>query len=637
MALQSNIELINILKSLVPISNLSRDNIELISGHAELRKVEEDGIIFSEGDSDEYVYYLLQGELELISTNSTNFHIVAGTDGARYPLAQFQPRQYTAKAVHDSIVLLVDRNLLDSLLVGNSSDNSDANNGVEVNDIDSDENDDWMTRILQSPLYTSISVENIQKIFSRIESIDVNKGDVIISQGEEGDYYYIIQIGRCQISRKPSAKSQDINLAELREGDAFGEEAIIANLKRNASVKMLSDGRLMRLNKSDFRELILEPILQVINFESATDKVKQGVVWLDVRYPDEYQDFSTESSINIPLNLLRLQLGKLDNEKQYITCCDTGSRSSIAAYILAQHGYKVFQLEAGLKSIVTNNEHKRSESNDSNDKANSADILPFKKDIEVEQDINNIHMLNDEFKSEIDLLRQELGLVKEQLQDLMHIKTIASDLKKSVIDATEKRLKNQQDKINLQTQSVNKLVQQTHKMRDNIEEEKGYIYKELKKNSQEQEQRILGIKQEINERFHIEEKKVHDFYTWKADVIENIKKMKEDSEKKYLALKIEQNMTNTDINIQNKVKVEPIEKNDDQTVNQKDMLDSDLKQWVLEQTANGLSPVNREIENEKRKIVEKANIRAEKSRQISKVHDKALASEIDALLKHSEK
>ncbi len=98
MALQSDIELINVLQSLVPISNLSKDNIELIAASSNVQSFVKDYIVFSEGDNDEYAYYLLEGELELISMNSTNFHVVSGTDDARYPLAQFRPRQYTAKA-----------------------------------------------------------------------------------------------------------------------------------------------------------------------------------------------------------------------------------------------------------------------------------------------------------------------------------------------------------------------------------------------------------------------------------------------------------------------------------------------------------------------------------------------------------
>lgn len=135
MALQTDIELVDVLKSLVPISNLSKDAIASIAASSNVKTFAKDYIVFNEGDNDKYAYYLLGGELELISTNSTNFHIISGTDDARYPLAQFQPRQFTAKAVTDSLMLILNRTFLDSLLVVNKVTGSTMSNGVEVNDL----------------------------------------------------------------------------------------------------------------------------------------------------------------------------------------------------------------------------------------------------------------------------------------------------------------------------------------------------------------------------------------------------------------------------------------------------------------------------------------------------------------------
>ena len=638
MVLQSDLELINFLKSLVPISNLSKDNIELLVGSSSLQNVAGDHIVFNEGDSDEFAYYLLEGELELISTNNTNFRIVSGTDDARYPLAQFQPRQYTAKAVVDSLILVLDRNLLDSLLVGHKENLSSFNDGVEVSDLENEDSGDWMTKILQSPLYTSISVENIQKIFSRIESIDVSKNDVIVKQGENGDYYYIIQSGRCRISRRPTPGAQDITLAELREGNSFGEEGIISNLKRNASVTMLTDGCLMRLSKNDFKELILNPILKKVDLDLAQQMVAQGAIWLDVRYPDEHQDFSIEGSMNIPLNLLRMQVRKLDDRKQYITCCDTSSRSAIAAYILAQHGYQAFQLNIGLKHLFRRTEPRQPEPKIiEKEQTDSAEILPFKKS--SNEDIaGKIHVLNAEFQDEINQLRKELDIVRDQFQELLHIKTIASDLKKSVMDETEEKLKVQRERITLQTRNANKLILQAQKMQTDLEQEKRQIYKEVAKHRQEQEKTMLHIQEEINKRLVEEEKKMQAFYSWKANEIEKIKQYKKEAEQEYLAHRMKQEVKKSDHEISSQFeRLESIKNDMKEYQEQEDEISKDLRYWLSEQVSNDLSPINREIANSKRKLIEEANKRAERSKQVSKAHDKALSSEIDALLKNSEK
>ena len=614
---QSNFELASILKTLIPISNLTKDNIELIVSGSSVKAVSKGNIVFSEGDNDDYAFYLLKGELILISTDNTDFRIYSETDGARYPLAQFQPRQYTASAVEDSLILCIDKTLLDSLLIGNDADIVRCDSGLEVNDIGNDEDEDWMTRILQSPLYTNISVENIQKIFSKIESIDVSEGDVIVNQGDNGDYYYIIQSGRCQISRKPTPTAQDINLAQIREGDAFGEEAIIANTKRNASVAMLTDGRLMRLSKDDFVELILFSILQKVDFETAQAIEDKGAIWLDVRYPDEYQDYSLEGSINIPLNLLRLQVGKLDRSKQYITCCDSGSRCSIAAFILAQHGYDVYQLNSGLKVHFRHVDKDQTEIIKIDD-LSSADILPFKtNDTADEKFTERDNVIHDELNG----LRQELESIRGKFKEILHIKDIASEIKNSVVELTDKKFKEQREKINLQTQNTNKLIQQAKKMHDDIEQERQSIYKVVAIQQQKHEAAVAHFQAEINKRFLEEEKKMQAFYSWKANEIEKIKNMQQAAEAEYIKIKT----------------VKKEEQDAQRQPPQNHGLNDDLKKWLAEQVKNESSPLNMELSKAKSRIVQQADIRYKKAKQTSKIHDKTLSVEIDVLLKDSNK
>jgi CRP-like cAMP-binding protein len=630
MAQQSDIDLNSVLKTLVPISNLSKESIAQIAASSNVRSFNKGYIVFHEGDKDEYAYYLLDGELELVSNNSTNFHIVSGTDDARYPLAQFQPRQYTAKAVEDSLVLAINRTFLDSLLVGNKADHSSVENGVEVNEIDSEENDDWMSRILQSPLYTNISVENIQKIFSRIESIDVKKDEVIIKQGEPGDYYYIIQMGRCFVSRKPTLTSPDIKLTELREGDAFGEESIIAGLNRNASVTMLTNGRLMRLNKEDFKELILNPILNEIDFESAKELANDGAIWLDVRYPDEYQDYAIEGSLNIPLNLLRIQVEKLDSAKQYIVCCDSASRSSIAAYILAQHGYDVLHLEKGLKHLIRHEDIEPAPPKQKTD-VESSNVVPFKNNGDTG---NDEHVLISTFHDEISSLRKELDTLRKQLKDANKVNDIVTEVKKSVMSDTEKKLKIQRERINQQTLSANKLIEQAQRLQAELKDDKRSIQEEVDKNRVEQEQTMMNIQDSINKRLMEEEKKMQEFYSWKDKEIKKIRDLKIAAEKEYMARKIENELKNKEssekiVDSEKTTKEKPV--NDE-----KEVVNKDLRDWIMEQTMNEMSPINQEVQLAKRRIIEQANIRAEKTKRISKLHDQRLSVEIDSQLKKIE-
>ena len=86
-------------------------------------------------------------------------------------------------------------------------------------DIDSEESLDWMTRLLQSELFARIPPANIQRIVTTMESVKVSAGEEIVTQGTPGDYYYLIQRGRCEVSRRASIGAEPIKLAELSEGD----------------------------------------------------------------------------------------------------------------------------------------------------------------------------------------------------------------------------------------------------------------------------------------------------------------------------------------------------------------------------------------------------------------------------------
>jgi rhodanese-related sulfurtransferase len=134
----------------------------------------------------------------------------------------------------------------------------------------------------------------------------------------------------------------------LGPGDSFGEEALIAEAKRNATITMSSDGTLMRLGKSDFQTLLNEPLLQWVDQQKAREIVAKGGKWLDVRLPSEFQNFRIEDAVNIPLYFIRLKINALDKNTPYVVCCDTGRRSSAAAYILSERGFEAYVLKGGL-------------------------------------------------------------------------------------------------------------------------------------------------------------------------------------------------------------------------------------------------------------------------------------------------
>ena len=338
-----------LLKTFAPLEGMKAENLHALAKKITVRTMDSGRVLFKEGESDKRTFWLVKGMVELRAGDRTAAMIKAGTPEARNPITPGQPRKYTARAVDQIEYLSIDSELLDVMITW------DQTGSYEVTELQADlegggNADDWMTTLLSTKAFHRIPPANIQAIFIRMQRQAYRAGEVVIKQGEEGDFFYAIVKGRCQVTRETPLNKDGIKLAELGVGDTFGEKALIAEAKRNATITMLTDGVLMRLNKQDFRELMNEPLLQWVTDEQAREIVARGGRWLDVRLPSEYQNLRIEDSINIPLYFIRMKLGTLDRGTKYVVCCDTGRRSSAAAFILVERGFDAYVLKDGLTS-----------------------------------------------------------------------------------------------------------------------------------------------------------------------------------------------------------------------------------------------------------------------------------------------
>ncbi len=173
-----------------------------------------------------------------------------------------------------------------------------------------------MTTLLQTQAFHRIPPANIQAIFMRMQRMNCRDGEIIIQQGAEGDYFYAIVSGKCLVTRETPLNRGGLKLAELGVGDTFGEEALISEAKRNATVTMMTDGVLMRLNKKDFRELMNEPLVQWVDLPRGArgGRARRPLAGraAAVRAPEPRH----RGSLNVPLYFIRLKISTLDRAPQ---------------------------------------------------------------------------------------------------------------------------------------------------------------------------------------------------------------------------------------------------------------------------------------------------------------------------------
>lgn len=346
-----------ILRDLIPLNALTDERYREIAASLVIQDVSSGRYLFGEGDRDNRSIYLLDGVINFLDRNGKVTGVVsAGTDPARYPLANRQPRMVTARAATKAVIASIDSNLLDVML---TLDQSSETGAVRMTSTHNEQ--DWMTRMLQSEAFARLSPSDIQRLIQALEAVPYSAGDTVIRQGDEGDYFYIIREGTCSVTRLASGKGWDVPLAELGTGDCFGEDALVSDGRRNATVTMLTDGSLMRLSKQQFLDILKKQLVHYVSYDMALDAVRSGERWLDVRLAEEHANGALENSINIPLAAIRANTSRLDLDTRYIVYCDTGRRSAAAAFLLTQRGFDVAVLEGGLNDNVPGSDYGQEE------------------------------------------------------------------------------------------------------------------------------------------------------------------------------------------------------------------------------------------------------------------------------------
>lgn len=337
-----------LLQTFVPVNSLTPDRLDYVLHKQSVESLTKGETLFRIGEEDARTVYLLSGEVQLRDAAGNERILSAGDLESWHPVDHAQPRRSTAVALTDVSVLRLDSFRLDTVL------SWDQYAGYVLFDITSDQalsdDADWMVRLLQSNIFYSVPPANIRDIFRRLTLLPMTAGTAVLRKGDVADCCYFIKSGKVGIF--PSIEwQQQRPVAELEPGQYFGEEGILSDQERNATVVMLTDGELMRLEKSDFDALLRAPVVNEVDFTAALARISDGGQWLDVRLSDEIETGYLDDAIRIPLPGLRGKLKRLALERPVVVYCDTGRRSAAAAFLLANQGYHVEVLCGGLNGL----------------------------------------------------------------------------------------------------------------------------------------------------------------------------------------------------------------------------------------------------------------------------------------------
>jgi CRP-like cAMP-binding protein len=124
-------------------------------------------------------------------------------------------------------------------------------------------------------MFSGVSSEVLTLIASLLIERRFPKHKTIVEEGAPGDYMYIISEGRVKVT-KLSGDGREKILELLEVGDFFGEMSLFDEAPRSASVKAMSDVRILALARNDFLRLLSRsPDLALSVIQELTRRLRQ--------------------------------------------------------------------------------------------------------------------------------------------------------------------------------------------------------------------------------------------------------------------------------------------------------------------------------------------------------------------------
>lgn len=112
------------------------------------------------------------------------------------------------------------------------------------------------TILLENILFQRLDDEQLDIVLDALSSVTFKDGKQIIKQGDAGDLFYVVESGSPEVYVESGGKSTKV--VTYRQGDSFGELALMYNAPRAASVIAKGDCQLWALDRLTFKVILMD-------------------------------------------------------------------------------------------------------------------------------------------------------------------------------------------------------------------------------------------------------------------------------------------------------------------------------------------------------------------------------------------
>jgi CRP-like cAMP-binding protein len=327
-------------------SSLSDNAIETIAEKLSTVNFPAGAEIVKEGEVGGSFYFVKQGCLEVTKKTPTGQEakisvLNSGEGFGEMALLTCSVRSSSVHAITDVTLYALSKSDFENIVLLESAFKNELLKDV----------DDHMqyNRIKTLQPFKLLEPEKMYAVMQKMTEKTYKPGENIIVQGEKGDNYYIIKSGRVAVLKKKKVGEGSEQVAELCDGEAFGEEALIRDDPRNATCQAMEETTVIVLNKKDFNQIVKAAFLDnIFPEEIPLETYLDEYMIIDARIPAEYEEEHIWGAVNIPVEILRQKCAEFDRTKKYITYCLNDSRGMVAAFLLKNRGFNAQCLRGGV-------------------------------------------------------------------------------------------------------------------------------------------------------------------------------------------------------------------------------------------------------------------------------------------------
>ena len=288
-------DVIRLLKKVPLLEKLSVSELRGLYEHSELRAFAPNEAVLTRGNTRRSLFVILRGGVKIFGKDKEQRPVYLATLETGNSFGEFAlfgkvDPNLSVTADHSSALLEIPRELVLKLAKTRPAITQFLKELFKQRILD--------TALASVPLFSQLHPQDRKQIVARFTPVKAKEGAVIVREGEPGDCMYFITSGSVgvytllldadeQAAAGGFSEDEPLLLATLKSGDFFGEQAVVGEEPRSATVIAQTDVMMLRLTKYDLDAVLQEfpAIESALQIEAFEHRLKKNITLLNELMP----------------------------------------------------------------------------------------------------------------------------------------------------------------------------------------------------------------------------------------------------------------------------------------------------------------------------------------------------------------